>query len=661
MNHLSSFCERSEQNILKYMCGICGIISLSNQPLSSDILQKIGRMNDALAHRGPDDAGIWHNDLVALGHRRLSIIDLSAAGHQPMLSPDKQTVIAFNGEIYNYQDLKKQTPQYDYQGNSDTETLLAVYQKEGKSMLNKLNGMFAFAIWDESAKRVLIARDHLGIKPLYYFIHNDYVVFASEIRALLASDLVPRRLNKNALGEYLRYQTVYAPNTLVHGVSMLMPGHSIEIQNGKIKIESYWTFEEEAQISDTKSQSVTPFSDVKGQTLNYQKAVRETLRESVDRQMMSDVPFGAFLSGGIDSSVVVGLMREVTSGDIDTFTISFAEKKFDESPYARAISDRFKTKHHEIKLSPDDFLESLPDALNALDHPSGDAVNTFVVAKATKREGIKMALSGLGGDELFGGYPIFKQSERLQKLGFLNHIPQVVRHSAGQLLKKMTPSVQSQKIASVLSLDTISPTTAYPIFREVLNTEQRQTLLKNGYANPQNPLQHSIPISKYPNTQISQYPNIPLYSQVSISEMSGYMQNVLLRDSDQMSMAHALELRVPLLDVELVKLVLKMPDAVKKGVGSKPLLVAAVSDLLPPSLFDRPKMGFLLPFEGWMRNELRDFCTTYLTYLADRPEFHGIAIKELWQSFLAGEKGVSWSRLWTLVALAHWLKKNNLD
>lgn len=628
------------------MCGICGIISLSNQPLSADILQKIGQMNDALAHRGPDDAGIWHKGRIALGQRRLSIIDLSAAGHQPMLSPDKRTVITFNGEIYNYQDLKKQTPQYNYQGNSDTETLLAAYQKEGKTMLNKLNGMFAFAIWDEAKGRLLIARDHLGIKPLYYFIHNDYLIFASEIRALLASDLVPRRLNKHALGDYLRYQTVYAPNTLVEGVSMLMPGHFIEVQNGKINIESYFDFgvglsdfgERAAEIRKPKSEIAM---------------VRQTLREAVDRQMMSDVPFGAFLSGGIDSSVVVGLMREVTSGDIDTFTISFDEKKFDESPYARAIAERFNTKHHEIKLSPNDFLESLPDALNALDHPSGDAVNTFVVAKATKREGIKMALSGLGGDELFGGYPIFKQSERLEKLGFLNHIPQVVRHSAGQLLKKMTPSVQSQKIAAVLSLDTINPNTAYPIFREVLNAEQRQTLLKNGYASTQNPLPHSIPISKYQN--------IPLYSQVSISEMSGYMQNVLLRDSDQMSMAHALELRVPLLDVELVKLVLRIPDAVKKGVGSKPLLVAAVSDLLPASLFDRPKMGFLLPFEGWMRNELRDFCTTHLTYLANRPEFHSIVIKELWQAFLAGQKGVSWSRLWTLVALAHWLKKNNLS
>ena len=641
------------------MCGICGIISLTNQPLSTDFLQKVGRMNDALAHRGPDDAGVWHNDSVALAQRRLSIIDLSAAGHQPMLSPDNQTVITFNGEIYNYQDLKKQTPQYNYQGNSDTETLLAAYQKEGTTMLNKLNGMFAFAIWDALNKRLLIARDHLGIKPLYYFVNKDYLIFASEIRALLASDLMPKKLNKNTLSAYLKYQTVYAPDTLVEGISMLMPGHFMDVKNGIIKIESYWTLEKEFQISDSKFQipnSKFQVSNSKSEIWNLTseitKTVRQTLREAVDRQMMSDVPFGAFLSGGIDSSVVVGLMREVTSGDIDTFTISFAEKQFDEAPYARAISERFHTKHHEIRLSPDDFLDSLPDALNALDHPSGDAVNTYIVAKATKQQGVKMALSGLGGDELFGGYPIFKQSERLQKLGFLNHVPQGIRHSIGQILKKGDPSVQSRKIADVLSLETINPMSAYGIFREIFSPEQRQTLLKNGYASSNNVIADSIPISKYPN--------IPLYSQVSIAEMNGYMQNVLLRDSDQMSMAHALELRVPLLDVELVKLVLSIPDAVKKGVGSKPLLVAAVSDLLPASLFDRPKMGFVLPFERWMRHELRDFCTLYLNHLADRPEFKGMAVKQLWQSFLAKEKGVSWSRLWTLVALAHWLKKNGL-
>jgi asparagine synthase (glutamine-hydrolysing) len=353
----------------------------------------------------------------------------------------------------------------------------------------------------------------------------------------------------------------------------------------------------------------------------------------------------------VDSSVVVALMREVTAGDIETFNISFADKKFDESLYARAIAERFKTKHHEIRLAPTDFLNELPNALNALDHPSGDAVNTYVVAQATRKAGIKMALSGLGGDELFGGYPIFKQSDRLQRLQFLNHVPTLFRKTAGQLLQKVTPSVSSQKMAAVLALPDMSPLNAYDYFREVFSDDQRQQILVNGYAQTKPSLEG----------RVLSFEGKELYSQISIAEMSGYMQNVLLRDSDQMSMAHALELRVPLLDVELVNLVLNIPDALKRGTGSKPLLVAAMSDVLPPSLFDRPKMGFLLPFETWMRNELRDFCTTRLQLLADLSAFNSTAILTLWDDFLNHKNDVRWSRVWTLVALGDWLFKLRIE
>jgi asparagine synthase (glutamine-hydrolysing) len=626
------------------MCGICGIIALNKKPLAADTAQRVERMNAALAHRGPDDAGVWLNETVALGHRRLSIIDLSAAGHQPMHAPNGQTTIAFNGEIYNYQDLKKQTPQYAYQSHSDTETLLAAYQEFGKTMLPKLNGMFAFALWDTQKQSLLIARDQLGIKPLYYAQTNDYLIFASEIRALLASGLVERRLNKATLGAYLRYQTVYAPQTLIENVQMLPAGHSLAIENGEVKIEKFYSF-------STAKPPLSIAADKLNETTFTQKAIRQTLREAVGRQMMSDVPFGAFLSGGVDSSVVVALMREVTAGDIETFNISFADKKFDESPYARAIAERFKTKHREIRLAPTDFLNELPNALNALDHPSGDAVNTYVVAQATRQAGIKMALSGLGGDELFGGYPIFKQSDRLQRLQFLNHVPTLFRKTAGQLLQKVTPSVSSQKMAAVLALPDMSPLNAYDYFREVFSDDQRQQILVNGYAQTKSSFEG----------RVLSFEGKELYSQISIAEMSGYMQNVLLRDSDQMSMAHALELRVPLLDVDLVNLVLNIPDALKRGTGSKPLLVAAMSDVLPPSLFDRPKMGFLLPFETWMRNELRDFCATRLQLLADLSAFNSDAILTLWDEFLNRKNDVRWSRVWTLVALGDWMQQNRIE
>ncbi len=625
------------------MCGICGIISFEPHSLGNPFIKKVEKMNSALAHRGPDDKGLWFNDTLALGHTRLSIIDLSEAGHQPMKSENAHSVITFNGEIYNYLDLKKNTPDYNYTGKSDTETLLAAYQKDGVEMLKHLNGMFAFAIWDEENKTLLLARDQIGIKPLYYFVNENYLIFASEIRALLASELIPRKLNRDSLDEYLAHQTVYAPNTLIKDISVLLPGHFIEVKNGSFIEKSFWTFEE----------------NLKPQPLNRketEKAVRQKLRASVERQMMSDVPFGAFLSGGIDSSVIVGLMREVNSGDIDTFTVSFAEKQFDESQFARTVSERFNTKHHEIKLSPSDFLADLPNALDALDHPSGDAINTYIVAKATREEGIKMALSGLGGDELFAGYPIFKQSAQLQKLKILNTIPKSVRKLSGSILKTISPSVKTQKIANVLGLDSISPSSAYSIFREIFNTQQRSDLLTYfSKSTKKNDERHIDGFNS------DSFDNSSLFSQISIAEISGYMQNVLLRDSDQMTMASALELRVPLLDVELIELVLSIPDVHKNGVGSKPLLTACVSDLIPTTFFDRPKMGFVLPFENWMRNELSEFCEIYLKLLAQRIEFQNNTILNLWQTFISNKNSVSWSRLWTLVALSHWLNKNEIQ
>jgi asparagine synthase (glutamine-hydrolysing) len=626
------------------MCGICGIISLSKKTLSPTIVSSVQKMNDALAHRGPDDAGIWQEGSVALGHRRLSIMDLSQAGHQPMYSNDNQLVISFNGEIYNYQDVKKKTPQYAYKSNSDTESLLAGYEKWGTDLPKYLNGMFAFALWNKPNESLFIARDHIGIKPLYYAQVGDYLIFASEIRAILASGLVERKLDTSVIGEYLRYQTVHAPKTLIKGISQLLPGHSLTVKNGQIDIQRYWHF-------DGKKEPISIKEDRK----TVEKRVRETIAKAVDRQMMSDVPFGAFLSGGIDSSIIVSLMREVTAGDIETFNISFTEKEYDEAPYARQIAERFKTKHHEIKLSPQHFLDSLPHALDALDHPTSDAVNTYVVAQATRQQGIKMALSGLGGDELFGGYPIFQQSMQLQKLRFLNAIPQSIRQGMGALVKKATPSVSKHKMATVLAQETVSPASAYPYFREIFTETQRTSLLNNGYAHAQN--------NGYIFSQIEKrekYTDMPIYSQISVAEMSGYMQNVLLRDSDQMSMAHALELRVPLLDVDLIELVLSIPDHFKQGKGSKPLLVSAMSDLIPPAFFDRTKMGFLLPFERWMRHELKDFCENRLQNLAARPEFYGETILGLWQSFLRKEHGITWSRLWVLVALSHWLEKNEI-
>ncbi|NJN35270.1 MAG: asparagine synthase [Saprospiraceae bacterium] len=442
----------------------------------------------------------------------------------------------------------------------------------------------------------------------------------------------------------MSYQTVHTPETLVKNVKMLPPGHFLQVKNERVNILPFW-----------ESASAIQNTELITDRAKATKEIRLKLTQAVERQMVCDVPFGAFLSGGIDSSILVGLMREVTDGAIDTFNISFSEGEFDESPYARQVADKFKTRHHEIKLTPQYFLDKLPEALASMDHPSCDGVNTYVVAGATKNAGVTMALSGLGGDELFGGYSIFKQSQKLQRLSFLNYVPRPLRQMMGSVMRNVTPSVSSHKMASVLTLRRIDANAAYPFFREILTTKQISNLLTTKYL-PKNAVVQQV----RDFTQRDDFRRLPLMSQISINEMQSYMQNVLLRDSDQMSMAHALELRVPFLDVDVVTLALRISDDLKMGEGSKPLLVDSVRDLLPTDVYNRPKMGFVFPFDGWMRNDLKRFCAENLKNLSDMPQFNGDTMLQLWSDFLHKKNGVTWSRLWLLVALAHWLEENGI-
>lgn len=339
------------------MCGITGIYGLKEEQSA----QVIRVMNKCIAHRGPDDEGYYTDADVALGHRRLAIIDLSPAGHQPMKSNDGNLEIIFNGEIYNFREVKKLLSDYHFRSGSDTEMILAAYQKWGKQCVHHFNGMFAFAIWDKQKKEMFIARDRLGIKPVYYYRSNNLFVFASEVRALLESGLVPRKLNRSAIHEFFVYQTVHAPQTLIQDVMMLMPGHYALIKNNSFEIEEYWNV---AKNADYSSEGKS-YKDVC-------KHVEQLFVEAVERRLISDVPFGAFLSGGIDSSAVVGIMSRIHSQPVKTFNIAFDESEFSEAKFAAMVAKKFKTDHHEFLLKPEDFLEQLPEAMNALDHPSGD-------------------------------------------------------------------------------------------------------------------------------------------------------------------------------------------------------------------------------------------------------------------------------------------------
>lgn len=630
------------------MCGINGIIGLSDIILAK---QKIIAMNNRMRHRGPDDEGVFVDDKIALGHRRLSIIDLSAAGHQPMQSFDGRYQIVYNGEIYNFKELKFELQRvvsgsdqqtYFFQTNTDTEVIIAAYARWGADCVKYFNGMFAFAIWDNQTKELFIARDRLGIKPLYYCFTEGVFAFSSEIRSLLASELIPKKLDEDSLIDYLRYQTVHAPNTIVKGIKMLMPGHFIEMKNEQLTIKKYWSL--------TKNIS----NESNGKSYNAVcKDVNQLLTKSVERRLIADVPFGAFLSGGIDSSAIVGLMSKVSTEKVKTFSVTFDESEFSEAKYAQLIAKKFNTDHHEIKLNPSDFIEQLPNALKAMDHPSGDGPNTFIVSKATKEAGITMALSGLGGDELFAGYDVFKRSLELNKKAWLNLIPQFMRSAGASVLLKVNPGVASEKIAELLKQNKINFNTFYPISRQVLMDDQIKGIV--------NREQFKINIVSEIISEAKLSTNIQQLTSVSIAEISTYMQNVLLRDTDQMSMAHALEVRVPFLDHTLVEYVLGIPDKYKSIASPKKLLVDALGDLLPTEIVNRPKMGFTFPWKNWMKNELKIVCEQKMLSLSKRKLFNELGVMDLWKSFLKDDPRITWSRIWHLVVLENWLQENQIE
>ncbi len=620
------------------MCGINGIVNLGR---TGNFGNQIRKMNAALAHRGPDNDGVFEEDGIALGHRRLSIIDLSSDGHQPMNYANRFTIV-YNGELYNFRELKKELSEITFKTNSDTEVILAAYAKWGENCLKHFNGMFAFAIYDQSNQELFIARDRLGIKPLYYSQINEQLIFSSEIRALLASGMIPKEMDLNSLEDYLLYQTVHAPATIIENVKMLMPGHFMKINNGSVNVKCWWKPEIKSSGSNSDYSAVC-------------KDIRKLLRDAVACRLVADVPFGAFLSGGIDSSVIVGLMSEVASSPVNTFSVTFDDSEFSESIYANQIAKKFKTIHHEIKLKPEDFLNELPNALDAMDHPSGDGPNTYVVSKATKIAGVSMALSGLGGDELFCGYDIFKRSAELEGKNWLNIIPRIIRSAVGDSIKKRNPGIAGEKKAAILSMNKINFASFYPVYRKVLLEDQIKKIRyhKNEFPNAVTEIVTEI------EKQFSD--ENYLMSRVSIAEITTYMQNILLRDTDQMSMAHALEVRVPFLDYKLVEYVLNLPDEMKFSITPKKLLVDAVSDLLPSEIVNRPKMGFTFPWKNWMKNELKIFCEIRLQNLGKRDPFDANGLQELWTKFLNDEPLVTWSRIWPLVVLSHWLDKNDIN
>ena len=622
------------------MCGIAGIIGKAS-PNTRDTIQ---RMTVSLAHRGPDDAGVFVDDHVALGQRRLSILDLSPNGHQPMASTNNRFLIVFNGEVYNYRSIRGQLIDrgYDFVSDTDTEVLLNAYIEWGRDCLDRLNGMFAFAIYDREQKSVFIARDRLGIKPLYLArTQNGALLFSSEIRSLLESGLVPPKLNRRILPLYLKYQTVPAPDTLLEQVEMLLPGHFMEVTPSGEDTRPYWHILGSAD------------NEARGHSMSRARTeVRQRVTDSVERQLISDVPIGAFLSGGIDSTIVVGLMSKMMDRKVRTFTVAFNDPAFQDGHFANRIARQFKTEHTEISLSYQEILEQIPASMAAQDHPSGDGINTFLVSHAVKKAGLSVALSGLGGDELFAGYGHFDRIARQQRGRLLwRYAPRALRVGLGHAMYSMAPTIATQKLRDLLASDG-SLAEVYPLTRQFFGSAQTSSLLTE-------PDTVADPYAALFAESYAVDASAAIYSRISFAEARSYMHDVLLRDTDQMSMANALEVRVPLLDHTVVEYVMGLPDTLKRPNGvPKRLLVEAFSDLLPATVINRPKQGFFLPFDTWMRGPLQSLCAENLEALAASPAFRAPVVNAYWTAFSQGKKVASSSRLWLLVALGAWCRRH---
>lgn len=614
------------------MCGIAGIVCKSGNV----IRDRLQAMTDALKHRGPDAGECLVEGKFGFGHRRLSIIDLSEGANQPFVDVTGRYVIVFNGEIYNFKQVKSLLGDYPFRTSGDTEVLLAAFARWGIGAIDHLEGMFAFAVFDRMSEKLTLVRDRFGVKPLYYFYNGNLLVFSSEIRSLLASGYVSKELDQHGLFEYFSFQSVGSPLSVVKGIKQLHAGHYLEYSSGGMEIRKYWYPYPHTVIDEMDSGKI-------------REKIRDLFFRSVEKRLIADVPIGAFLSGGIDSSAVVAVMAQVSSRSVNTFNVYFDDEEYDESEFAELIARKYNTNHTAIHMHPEDFLHQLPSALAAIDSPSADGINTFVVSQAIRQAGIKVALSGLGGDELFAGYPVFRQYSYITRFKGIWGVSTPLR----SIIKALIGSGSSRKerIREILSMRNPSIGEFYPISREIFAKGQirEYTCLDVD----ETALEVSL------RSEEEELDKLPILSQVSVAEYLGYTQQTLLKDTDQMSMAHSLEVREPYFDHDLVQYVLGVADKHKTGSYPKALLVDALSPLLPLEVVARKKKGFSFPWEKWMRNELKDFCESRINSIMERGFMRQDKLASQWQRFLGGDGSVRWSEIWLFVVLEEWLRNND--
>lgn len=619
------------------MCGIAGRLNfLSGAPVSSAVIQ---RMCDLIAHRGPDGDGTLVQREIGLGHRRLAIIDLSPAGRQPMISTDERFWITFNGEIYNFQELVAQLSAAGrrFRTRTDTEVILAAYAEYGPDCLARLRGMFAFAIWDAHEKTLFIARDRLGKKPLHYFVDRDGIVFASEPKAFLADPAFHAEPDLEAISAYLSYQYVPSPLSAFKGVQKLPPAHYLLVRDGRLTIHRYWklSYANKREISEAEAS----------------EELVARLREAVKLRMISDVPLGAFLSGGIDSSAVVALMAECSSGPVKTFSIGFNEKDYDELPFARAVARRYGTDHHEFVVSPR-ATEIFPKLVWHYNEPYADesAIPTYYLSELT-RQHVTVALNGDGGDESFAGYNRYLEN---RAAACYTRLPERVRRilsAAGGTI----PGGADGRIAK--GRDWLTRMAEPRTRRYARRVMQFGPLLKAEICTPEFRQATADRDGADLIVDALRQSDARDFLEAALdADVAHYLPDCLLVKVDIATMAHGLEGRSPLLDHEFMEFAASLPRSLKlRGREKKYIFRRAVRHLLPAEILDRPKMGFGVPLEHWFRHELRDMA--YDLLLSRRTLERGYFRRDVVQRLLVQHsKGThSWhDELWNLLMLEMW-------
>lgn len=569
------------------MCGICGFYSKRKETMENLI-----QMNNTLIHRGPDDHGeeiceIHNGYSVGLAHRRLAIVDLSLLAHQPMHSPDQSISIVFNGEIYNYKDLKRELrAEYSFKSQSDTEVLIASYLKWGKSFVNHLNGMFAIALLDREKEVLLLVRDRIGKKPLYYHIEDGNLCFASELKALMQNTYFNKALNTEIIGKFLNKQYIASPDSIYLNTYKLKPGMMLEIQKGEINTYKYWDIADEYHKADT----IDDFEECK-QELN------KRLRAAVACRLVADVPIGAFLSGGYDSSIICAIAQELSEVPVKTFCIGFYEDKINEAPYARKIADFLGTRHTEYYISDDEMLRLVEDIPRYYDEPfaDGSQVATMLVSKLA-REHVTAVLSGDGGDEFFSGYNRYTTLQRAQKLEGLG----VMLH----YLRKI-PGIEKKYRESVVPLK-------YRIISDDLNKNARTQVGINSYLRVIRGMLLQEPGDLYFSSELK-YKEPRWDVRRMLLDQETYLPDDNLCKVDRASMRYSLECRCPLLDVSVMEFTYQIPQRFKNENGNqKKILKSLAYDYIPQELLDRPKQGFGVPLNCWMRGALKERLESYV-------------------------------------------------